>query len=365
MSDGNSDGNQTNVPESVKDAFSWIGTIKSSFASLISDGAKITAGIADKAITITLEAVDGKSWDQIAGKLFGMALDVVFVGKIGKTNNVKTYFNKMKYGSFKQTFIEGAVVFSIEKTDYSASNYFEKTFPKAKEFYTRIATDREYAKSVWEGLKATTDVDQFTNYYKNVSLDEFINDFKELFSSNSSVPNLNYGLEVKEDTAKVIAPKNSQEEQIIIEDILKNRNEIKEVEVQGTTYNIKSLSNLQIRNALDFIPKVSFLLSNILIKVGEYLDLGEKGIYKIKSGDTLSVIAQKNGMVTKDLVRLNSWLCDEGRIKFNQNKVLIEGNPLNLSNTNHTLYGEANAENVLIDANGGDNIEFINLSLVA
>ncbi|MDU5326557.1 LysM domain-containing protein, partial [Campylobacter ureolyticus] len=201
----------------------------------------------------------------------------------------------MEYGSFKQTFIEGAVVFSIEKTDYSASNYFEKTFPKAKEFYTRIATDREYAKSVWEGLKATTDVDQFTNYYKNVSLDEFINDFKELFSSNSSVPNLNYGLEVKEDTAKVIAPKDSQEEQIIIEDILKNRNEIKEVEVQGTTYNIKSLSNLQIRNALDFIPKVSFLLSNILIKVGEYLDLGEKGIYKIKSGDTLSTIAQRNG----------------------------------------------------------------------
>ena len=58
-------------------------------------------------------------------------------------------------------------------------------------------------------------------------------------------------------------------------------------------------------------------------------------------------------MVTKDLVRLNSWLCDEGRISFNQNKVLIEGNPLNLSNTNHTLYGETNAENILIDANGG------------
>ena len=99
--------------------------------------------------------------------------------------------------------------------------------------------------------------------------------------------------------------------------------------------------------------------------MGEYLDLGEKGIYKVKLGDTLSTIAQKNGMVTKDLVRLNSWLCDEGRIKFNQNKVLIEGNPLNLSNTNHTLYGEANAENLLIDANGGDSIEFINLSLVA
>ena len=135
--------------------------------------------------------------------------------------------------------------------------------------------------------------------------------------------------------------------------------------INSQTYNIKELSNLELRNAIENIPQVSFLLSHILIKVGEYLDLGEKGIYKVKSGDTLSVIAQKNGMVTKDLVRLNSWLCDEGRILFNQNKVLIEGNPLNLSNTNHTLYGEANAENVLIDANGGDNIEFINLSLVA
>ena len=152
-------------------------------------------------------------------------------------------------------------------------------------------------------------------------------------------------------------------------DIAKNEvikhNEIQTLTINSQTYNIKELSNLELRNAIENIPQVSFLLSHILIKVGEYLDLGEKGIYKIKSGDTLSTIAQLNGMVTKDLVRLNSWLCDEGRIKFNQNKVLIEGNPLNLSNTNHTLYGEANAENVLIDANGGYNIEFINLSLVA
>ena len=140
---------------------------------------------------------------------------------------------------------------------------------------------------------------------------------------------------------------------------------LEQITINSHTYNIKELSNLELRNAIENIPQVSFLLSHILIKVGEYLDLGEKGIYKIKSGDTLSTIAQLNGMVTKDLVRLNSWLCDEGRISFNQNKVLIEGNPLNLSNTNHTLYGEANAENVLIDANGGDNIEFINLSLVA
>lgn len=56
-----SDNNQTNVPESVKDAFSWMNTIKSSFASLVGDSARMVAGIGDKAITITLEAVDGKS----------------------------------------------------------------------------------------------------------------------------------------------------------------------------------------------------------------------------------------------------------------------------------------------------------------
>ena len=63
--------------------------------------------------------------------------------------------------------------------------------------------------------------------------------------------------------------------------------------INSQTYNIKELSNLELRNAIENIPQVSFLLSHILIKVGEYLDLGEKGIYKVKSGDTLSVIAQK------------------------------------------------------------------------
>ena len=143
-----------------------------------------------------------------------------------------------------------------------------------------------------------------------------------------------------------------------ISQIIAETTKVQTLTINSQTYNIKNLSNLELRNAIENIPQVSFLLSHILIKVGEYLDLGEKGIYKVKSGDTLSTIAQRNGMVTKDLVRLNPWLCDEGRISFNQNKVLIEGNPLDLSNKNHTLYGEANAENVLIDANGGDN-EFI------
>ena len=91
-----------------------------------------------------------------------------------------------------------------------------------------------------------------------------------------------------------------------ISQIITETTKVQTLTLNSHTYNIKSLSNLQIRNALDFIPKVSFLLSNILIKVGEELDLGDKGIYKVKSNDTLSTIAQRNGMITKDLLKLNT-----------------------------------------------------------
>ena len=202
----------------------------------------------------------------------------------------------------------------------------------------------------------------------NVSAIDIVNGYQKLFSPPPAFGTMDFEIQFSTNKPKEIVIKaDISEEKVekeIIQTVIKH-DEIETLTINSQTYNIKNLSNLELRNVIENIPQVSFLLSHILIKVGEYLDLGEKGIYKIKSGDTLSVIAQKNGMVTKDLVRLNSWLCDEGRIKFNQNKVLIEGNPLNLSNTNHTLYGEANAENLLIDANGGDNIEFINLSLVA
>ncbi|QCD51747.1 calcium-binding protein [Campylobacter sp. RM16192] len=138
--------------------------------------------------------------------------------------------------------------------------------------------------------------------------------------------------------------------------ILTTTDDIKQITLNSHTYNIKSLSNLEIRNALDNIPKVSFLLSNILIRAGEEIDLGSRGIYKVKSGDTLSTIAQRNGMVTKDLLKLNTWLVDEGRVSFLQNKVLIESNILNLNETDHVLVGDQNADNILIDSNGGDDV---------
>ncbi len=61
-------------------------------------------------------------------------------------------------------------------------------------------------------------------------------------------------------------------------------------------------------------------------------------------------------MVTKDLLKLNTWLVDEGRVSFLQNKVLVESNILELNEIDHVLTGDRNAENILIDANGGDGI---------
>ena len=243
------------------------------------------------------------------------------------------------------------------------SNLFNTYVANADRFYDEIITNDDFFNKVKNGL-INNGLMNFVDYFDpdgdgNVSTVDIVNGYKKLFSAPPAFGTMDFEIQFASNKPKEIIIKadisKQEEEKEIIQAVMKH-DEIQTLTINSQTYNIKELSNLQILNALDYIPKVSFLLSNILIKVGEYLDLGEKGIYKIKSGDTLSAIAQKNGMVTKDLVRLNSWLCDEGRIKFNQNKVLIEGNPLNLSNTNHTLYGEANAENVLIDANGGDNI---------
>ena len=129
----------------------------------------------------------------------------------------------------------------------------------------------------------------------------------------------------------------------------------KKLTLNNQTYDISNLNALELRNAIDGIDSVSFLLSNILIKTGEQIDLGSKGIYTVKSKDTLSTIAQQNGYVTKDLVKLNPWLFDDGRIKFNYpDKVLIKEGTIISDNNNNTLTGDYNAQNILKDHNGGN-----------
>lgn len=110
--------------------------------------------------------------------------------------------------------------------------------------------------------------------------------------------------------------------------------------LNNVTFDIQQVNNLTVRNAIEEIPAVSFLLSHILIYSGEKLDLGDKGLYTIKAGDTLSTIAEANGYITKDLLLLNTWLVDEGRVTFDQDKVLIETDANDLANLDHTLTGD-------------------------
>ena len=120
-------------------------------------------------------------------------------------------------------------------------------------------------------------------------------------------------------------------------------------------YNIATSPDLLlINNALDKIPSVSLLLSSIDIFLNDKLDFGALGVYSVVSGDTFSELANTNGFTTKELLQLNRWLIDEGKVHFEQNKVLIDVTSTDLAQVDHTLIGDSNVSNVLKDYNGGN-----------
>jgi len=129
-----------------------------------------------------------------------------------------------------------------------------------------------------------------------------------------------------------------------------------QITINNITFDITKTNNLTVRNALEDIPAVSFLLSHILIHPNEKLDMGNYGVYTIKRGDTLSEIAEKFRLTTKEVLELNTWLIDKGRVSFDQDKVLIETDANDLAKVNHALIGDTNAQNIIRDENGGDDI---------
>uniref|UniRef100_UPI0025F94901 hypothetical protein n=1 Tax=Sulfurimonas sp. TaxID=2022749 RepID=UPI0025F94901 len=75
-----------------------------------------------------------------------------------------------------------------------------------------------------------------------------------------------------------VSANTKEAEAAIINDVLNNKaNLVDKVSNDGQTFNIKNANNnLLVRNAIDSIPTVSFLLSHIDIKSGEVLDIGNK-----------------------------------------------------------------------------------------
>ena len=194
----------------------------------------------------------------------------------------------------------------------------------ADRFYEEILTNKDFFNKTLDNL-STNWMKNFSNLFDpdgdgNVSPLDIVNGYKKLFSPPPAYGTADFEMDfvAKKPNNINIKINSSKKEQIqkeAISEIIKY-DFIKSVTLNSHTYNIRNLSNLEIRNAIDKIPPVSFLLSDILIRTGEELDLGSKGMYKVKSGDTLSTIAQRNGMVTKELLKLNTWLADEGRVKF-------------------------------------------------
>ena len=66
------------------------------------------------------------------------------------------------------------------------------------------------------------------------------------------------------------------------------KKDINQITINNHTADVATPTNLQLRNALTSIDDYQFLLSNILIKSGEKLDMGAAGVITVSSGDTLS-----------------------------------------------------------------------------
>ena len=168
------------IPEFLKYAL----TIKDMVHDAIID-ANIAEGItkgvlknASKPLEAFVEAVDGKSWDQITGKMLGTAVDFAVVNKLFAISKAESFFPN----TFSAKISEGFSVLGLDAIDISASDYFEKAFPAATEFWEKLISDKEYANRVWEGLKKVADLKQFKDYYENATMEKFLSDLKELLT---------------------------------------------------------------------------------------------------------------------------------------------------------------------------------------
>ncbi len=297
----------------------------------------------------------GENHYQAVGRTVGNMIN--FVGSLASAKYIKSITTSIK-AQASGAFVTNETLTHTNLGD-TFSNLFNTYVANADAFYSKILSDTNYANTIWDGI-TKNGLNNFVNYFDpdgdgNVSPEDIVNGYKQLFSEPPAFGTVEFvALYSPSDKTNItIQAHNDALKTEAVKTIVQSK-DIKKIVLNNQTYNISNLNNLELRNAIDSIDKVSFLLSNITIYVGEEIDLGSKGTYKVKSGDTLSTIAQNNGYVTKDLVKLNPWLFDDGRIQFNYpDKVLIKEGTVISDNNNHTLNG-TNADDILKDHNGGN-----------
>jgi len=302
----------------------------------------------------------GQNSYQAIGKAVGDAISLVGFGEILGVGKFLGMTSKI-------TLNAGASVAVNERDEFDFgqgvigdmfSTAFDTYVRNADEFYTRLATDESYREDVKNELSSMFSgsyLNELGNYYSNVTFDKFWEDIKGIYAPppSSGQGSLVYTQSVSSPNHASIQANDVNVQKAVTEVILRETS-IDKLTLNNQTYNIASdNNNLLVRNALDSIPAVSVLLSHIDIYAGEKIDLGDKGVYTVKGGDTFSQIANTNGFNTKELLKRNTWLIDEGKVHFDQDKVLVDINASDLTRVNHTLNG-TNADDILKDHNGGN-----------
>ena len=162
----------------LKNTFDVTGIIKGAMIdfAVSNDKVKTLLKGSPKPLQAFIEAMDGKDWKQISGKMLGATIDVFAFTKALKL---------VPFLSNKEYLIGAGAssgAFVAEKLDFSFADYFEKAVPATVEFWEKLINDREYANQVLDGLKKVADLKQFKDYYENATIEKFLSDLKELLT---------------------------------------------------------------------------------------------------------------------------------------------------------------------------------------
>lgn len=345
----------------INDVFEKIQTVEKTLAEYLGVKNTVMFDVKTKSFSAFIQGLQGKSKAEIAGNIFGSIIDDTILG-VSK----KTIKGLKKFGILEDTVISESIGFII---DFDASDYFEKTFPEAAEFYGRILNDKEFAKEMFENAKSVLDFDLIKDYYSNVTFDKFCSDVIDLlrpkedvkkgkpvleaevkdnniiikadsindgidFANNSKFNNYDIALSDYNNSVQIEKSNNfitintNNNSTLSDEDLfdLALFSGVNKASINNVKYDIKQLDNDTLKDIIDYIPSKSFVLTNIKILVGEEILLGDNKKYVVKQGDTIIDIAKANKMSVKSLIKLNPNLIEQGRVKFLEDKVLVEAN---------------------------------------
>jgi VCBS repeat-containing protein len=220
--------------------------------------------------------------------------------------------------------------------------------PKAKQ---KLEIDVENEKVIYSTDEKAHDLTEggfITTLVEKETLKELIINVEvaDVDSEDESAQKMEY---IKEDKKATFTAENEDDEIELMEVLFEEKElELEKVELtsKNKTFDVKELTPIELKNAIDDIDEVSFLLSHIVIfpdeiiysniplpkTEKELIAMGtlfgeDKPLYKVTSGDTVSEIAEKYDLSTKELLKFNPWIFEQNRIQFDYpKKVLLEEN---------------------------------------